>query len=90
MSFHFGHYVTSPNKETGHNQTRTTLESPDQASKYWTGLCRGRSSSEIEACQIVAVAKNGYWMWVVVKIMLPFWTLSIPQHLVFRGPKQGP
>ena len=29
-------------------------------------------------------------MWVVVKIMAPFWVLSIIRHLVFRGPKGGP
>ena len=28
--------------------------------------------------------------WVVVKIMVPFWVLSILRHLVFRGPKRGP
>ena len=26
---------------------------------------------------------------VVVKIMVPFWVLSIVRHLVFRGPKRG-
>ena len=29
-------------------------------------------------------------MWVVVKIMVPFWVLSIIRHLVLRGPKRGP
>ena len=28
--------------------------------------------------------------WVVVKIMAPFWVLSIIGHLVFRGPQGGP
>ena len=27
-------------------------------------------------------------MWVVVKIMVPFWVLSIIRHLLFRGPKR--
>ena len=26
--------------------------------------------------------------WVVVRIMVPFWVLSIVRHLVFRGPKR--
>ena len=28
-------------------------------------------------------------IWVVVKIMVPFWVLSIIWHLIFRGPKKG-
>ena len=28
--------------------------------------------------------------WVVIKIMVPFWVLSIIRHLVFSGPKKGP
>ena len=28
-------------------------------------------------------------IWVVVKIMVPFWVLSIIRHLVFRDPKRG-
>ena len=27
---------------------------------------------------------------VVVKIIVPFWVLSIIRHLTFRGPKRGP
>ena len=30
------------------------------------------------------------FMWVVVKIMVPFWIPIIVQHLVFRVPKKGP
>ena len=29
-------------------------------------------------------------IWVVVKIMVPFWVLIILQHLIFRVPKKGP
>ena len=29
-------------------------------------------------------------MWVVVKIMVPFWVLIVIWHLVFRGPKRRP
>ena len=29
-------------------------------------------------------------MWVVVKIMVPFWALIIIRHLIFRVPKKGP
>ena len=29
-------------------------------------------------------------IWVVVKIMVPFWLLIIVRHLVFRGLKRGP
>ena len=29
-------------------------------------------------------------IWVVVKIMVPFWVLINIRHLVFRGPKRGP
>ena len=29
-------------------------------------------------------------MWVVVKIMVPFWVLIIIRHLIFRVPKKGP
>ena len=29
-------------------------------------------------------------IWVVVKIMVPFWVLNIIQHLIFRVPKKGP
>ena len=28
-------------------------------------------------------------IWVVVKIMVPFWIPSIIRHLVYRGPKKG-
>ena len=28
-------------------------------------------------------------MWVVVKIMVPFWVLMRIRHLVFRGPNRG-
>ena len=28
--------------------------------------------------------------WVVVKIMVPFWVLSMIRHLISRGPKTGP
>ena len=29
-------------------------------------------------------------IWVVVKIVVPFWVLSIVRHIVFRGLKRGP
>ena len=29
-------------------------------------------------------------IWVVVKIMVPFWVLIIIRHLIFRVPKKGP
>ena len=29
-------------------------------------------------------------IWMVVKMMVPFWVLNITRHLVFRGPKKGP
>ena len=29
-------------------------------------------------------------MWVVVKIMVPFWVLNIVRRLIFRAPKKGP
>ena len=29
-------------------------------------------------------------MWVVVKIMIPFWIPIIIRHLIFRVPKKGP
>ena len=29
------------------------------------------------------------YMWVVVKIRVPFWVLSIIRHLLFRVPKKG-
>ena len=29
-------------------------------------------------------------IWVVVKIMVPFWVLIIIRHLLFRVPKKGP
>ena len=29
-------------------------------------------------------------MWVVVKIMVPFWVPIIIGHLIFRVPKKGP
>ena len=28
----------------------------------------------------------GWCMWVVIKILVPFWVLRIVRHLVFRGP----
>ena len=34
--------------------------------------------------------KYQYGIWVVVKIMVPFWLLTIMRQLVFRGPKKGP
>ena len=29
-------------------------------------------------------------IWVVVKIMVPFWVPNIIRHLLFRVPKKGP
>ena len=29
-------------------------------------------------------------IWVVVKIMVPFWIPIIVRHLIFRVPKKGP
>ena len=29
-------------------------------------------------------------IWVVVKIMVPFWIPNIIRHLIFRVPKKGP
>ena len=29
-------------------------------------------------------------IWVVVKIMVPFWVPAIIRHLIFRVPKKGP
>ena len=29
-------------------------------------------------------------MWVVVKIMVPFWVPNVVRHLLFRVPKKGP
>ena len=34
--------------------------------------------------------KHSKSIWVVVKMMVPFWVLSIIRHLVFRGPKKRP
>ena len=30
------------------------------------------------------------YIWVVVKIMVPFWVLIIIRHLIFRVPTKGP
>ena len=35
----------------------------------------------------VIMSKQGFCIWVVVKILVPFWVLSIIRHLIFRGPK---
>ena len=32
----------------------------------------------------------GTTIWVVVKIMVPFWVPIIVRHLLFRVPKKGP
>ena len=32
----------------------------------------------------------GFSIWVVVKIMVPFWVPNIIRHLLFRVPKNGP
>ena len=30
------------------------------------------------------------WIWVIVKVMVPFWVLNIVRHLIlFRVPKKG-
>ena len=29
------------------------------------------------------------WIWVVVKIMVPFWVPFVIRHLIFRVPKKG-
>ena len=31
-----------------------------------------------------------FCIWVVVKIMVPFWVRSIIRHLLFRVPQEGP
>ena len=36
------------------------------------------------------MAHMGVDMWVVVKMIVPFWVLSIVRHVVFGGPKRGP
>ena len=36
------------------------------------------------------VTKTSMCTWVVVRIAVPFWVLSVIRHLVCRGPKRGP
>ena len=31
-----------------------------------------------------------FYIWAVVKIVVPFWVLNIIWHLIFRVPKKGP
>ena len=37
----------------------------------------------------VSIFKRRFGMWVVVKLMVPFW-VPIVRHLLFRVPKKGP
>ena len=41
-------------------------------------------------CVCLQMSIRNIPMWVVVKIRVPFWVLTIVRHLVFRVPKQGP
>ena len=34
------------------------------------------------------VSYQGRGIWVIIKMMVPFWVLAIIRHLVFRGPKR--
>ena len=38
----------------------------------------------------VTVFSNGLFVWVVVKIRVPFWIPNIIRHLIFRVPKRDP
>ena len=38
----------------------------------------------------VQAPQNGMSIWVVVKIMVPFWVPIIIRHLLFRVPRKGP
>ena len=51
-----------------------------------TGLKTAGQSAEVLPVQKL----SNYANWVVVKIMVPSWLLSIVWHLVCRGPKRGP
>ena len=43
-----------------------------------------RTSVSVQACTL------GMCIWVVVKIMVPFWVPNIIRHLIFRVPEKGP
>ena len=47
-------------------------------------------AAKLWLAEAILMQNVGGGMWVVVKILVPFWVLSIIRHLVFRGPKKGP
>ena len=40
----------------------------------------------LEAHCVIGIVSS---IWVVVKIMVPFWVFNIVRHLLFRVPKKG-
>ena len=45
----------------------------------------------LDCCMVTCgiMGLNTFWIWVVVKIMVPFWVPIILRHLIFRVPKKG-
>ena len=48
------------------------------------------STSVLHASTRTSALRQQKPIWVVVKIIVLFWVLSIIRHLVFRGPNRGP
>ena len=40
--------------------------------------------------ELIGIVYGYVGIWVVVKIMVPFWVPIIIRHLIFRVPKKGP
>ena len=52
--------------------------------------CRLYLNSDFRVITIRVLTTSEDYIWVVVKIMVPFWTPIIIRHLIFRVPKKGP
>ena len=58
--------------------------------KIKRGQMLGAHTSKGEKDMTATVISRYDLIWVVVKIMVPFWIPSIIRHLIFRVPKKGP
>ena len=47
-------------------------------------------TASISAVETLFQSQACKLIWMVVKIMVPFWVLILVRHLIFRVPKKGP
>ena len=57
----------------------------DRVKMFWAGALCEQVRLKVEVCTSFHAA-----IWVVVKIMVPFWVPIIIRHLLFRVPRKEP